>query len=1677
MEVNSDERRDTVNDDTEAGSDEGSDSELTVRAFADKEENEEHDSTDGSEEDGESNENVLMGLWQDILALEDVLRVMVPNAYENSLEEADDDVESAIEENTNEYMESSDNISEDLTVTNDDDSNADDIHFGTLENDTSPQRIGTVRLDNRSTSSPTSGDDDVEQETQEAEDIRNHAAETASDADRMEALRLQLECERLQLDLALQNDERARAEEQLRYLQAQKEELNMMKRVFDALLGGRGLEALDIGEGLEEEDEAVEMGEGGRVNENDEEDSTAENGRHEKREDVTPEDVRGRSDGVNPDVAGEGTNRGSGALANEVDGRCKTLDALSGPAKNAEMEGGSSSATILATDCTITEGLSPKEITEFQQVFEQLQQQERQLAGLRDHIRMLRDLAAEADSLVEGKDADGSSASLPSSPRTAIWIGANGDDTERKENEEQKSGHNYDNKTETRVENAENASASSTSGTANVSASEQKHDGHIVVVTDARATASSTKDDRIDAQTGLDEEAESWMVDMEHIFNSIESKQQEMRGTLLKDRGSVSSLGAKEKDSGKKEREENEKQGVQEGNHVNCNHDDKVEPQDKTEEDKRASDGVGDAVIDDLMYRLYAASVPSAETKLLSNAKSVVIGGSNGGLGPSSSGGGDVGDAAVTAKKGVHSGKFRWKSAAVEVEFDEKDGVFGTAATLGVDVVVDGNAHGEELVECEAPKSDGEVESEEGEDSEGKNVDATRLDSEMKEIINQLAILKLYEEELQKRQEQKGEEEGDKREGGLWESLSLVALARLKLLSQLREMQTLQGTSDPWDCIPLSLPFSNKAQMLYKDILLQDQRQKAEEGTNSVALPWQPQTADQRIVLEPETLMEHDEKKPEHKGTSNQKVCGEAKEAEKVDDRLSSGLIASAAEAEPASSLKSKPHAKLASESVALGPVLGRTQLKGKDKETVDNERDGSARLHQLEANQRQEVGSLFRSRKKHTEKLVPSKPTAETLRLDSIVAALATTTNVSSIGTKSGIGNRNRYFPITGNEESGAFDEALFAGKRSMSTHQGQTNHDQAKEDDLKGVDKHDDTESLGVMSWVEHATVDEVSVAEEDTVDKVSDHLDDGGDYSRHQFGGSDVEIGKALTTQKGGGKREKKEVTSTKPNGDGNEHDGAGARYRGRWTTTKDDSGKQRDVGNVGGVAVALSCNIHEEIPPHRLRNDSFRDQDSIGSQGGTVSPNGYVMMEGMGKGRRTGGSGPQPGLVDRDHVVGGTQESESERNINGDRRREHTAEGDIVNARSRMNGNELGRNPSPRFPVEERAGTMEPVTSQVSSISSRYYWRKCAEGDDNDDSYAEVRMDEEDEVDDVASMCMSSDSAALDEMLAKAWMRESIMDDLSQGARENDRKRKIGLGTRRDGKKNGVEFGGDKKPNSQSRSRAGRKTTRYGFNATAEENDDDVKTKRLFKSVKDQIYRGAANIISQHEDEPYFLLQLFRGVNKLNTRYLRQKFMIALDDILHEDENGDSEEEEIDEKTKRSGGEESGSDDDDKDMDDYDASIGDRIGSVGRPGSGMPDYWTGLIDEDGAGAGGGGRSAVDGMALDSGREEDEDKSVLKETEDMQEDAEEASTHSTRAPWIVVIVNISPGTAALASLLALDIRFSVATIGLAKEESMGFLDAILRCLNMVLIVVIVMVQREVPRVAVAAPSGTLG
>ncbi|KAI8996062.1 hypothetical protein BC832DRAFT_305019 [Gaertneriomyces semiglobifer] len=59
-----------------------------------------------------------------------------------------------------------------------------------------------------------------------------------------------------------------------------------------------------------------------------------------------------------------------------------------------------------------------------------------------------------------------------------------------------------------------------------------------------------------------------------------------------------------------------------------------------------------------------------------------------------------------------------------------------------------------------------------------------------------------------------------------------------------------------------------------------------------------------------------------------------------------------------------------------------------------------------------------------------------------------------------------------------------------------------------------------------------------------------------------------------------------------------------------------------------------------------------------------------------------------------------------------------------------------------------------------------------------------------------------------------------------------------------------------------------------------------SKQLFNQYSDKIYRHAAYVISQFEAEPYFLLQIFRGLERCSSGYAKQRLLLALDDIVEE-----------------------------------------------------------------------------------------------------------------------------------------------------------------------------------------------
>lgn len=53
--------------------------------------------------------------------------------------------------------------------------------------------------------------------------------------------------------------------------------------------------------------------------------------------------------------------------------------------------------------------------------------------------------------------------------------------------------------------------------------------------------------------------------------------------------------------------------------------------------------------------------------------------------------------------------------------------------------------------------------------------------------------------------------------------------------------------------------------------------------------------------------------------------------------------------------------------------------------------------------------------------------------------------------------------------------------------------------------------------------------------------------------------------------------------------------------------------------------------------------------------------------------------------------------------------------------------------------------------------------------------------------------------------------------------------------------------------------------------------------LFEALREGIYSEVATLISQNENRPHFLIELFRELQKLNTDYLRQRALYAIRDV--------------------------------------------------------------------------------------------------------------------------------------------------------------------------------------------------
>ncbi|RKO92196.1 hypothetical protein BDK51DRAFT_33514 [Blyttiomyces helicus] len=77
----------------------------------------------------------------------------------------------------------------------------------------------------------------------------------------------------------------------------------------------------------------------------------------------------------------------------------------------------------------------------------------------------------------------------------------------------------------------------------------------------------------------------------------------------------------------------------------------------------------------------------------------------------------------------------------------------------------------------------------------------------------------------------------------------------------------------------------------------------------------------------------------------------------------------------------------------------------------------------------------------------------------------------------------------------------------------------------------------------------------------------------------------------------------------------------------------------------------------------------------------------------------------------------------------------------------------------------------------------------------------------------------------------------------------------------------------------------KVNEYRIDETGEE-DQPLRPTSLMRKTMPKIESAVCSVISRHSQEPYFLLQALRGIFQLDSVYLRQKFLLMLDDLLDE-----------------------------------------------------------------------------------------------------------------------------------------------------------------------------------------------
>lgn len=64
--------------------------------------------------------------------------------------------------------------------------------------------------------------------------------------------------------------------------------------------------------------------------------------------------------------------------------------------------------------------------------------------------------------------------------------------------------------------------------------------------------------------------------------------------------------------------------------------------------------------------------------------------------------------------------------------------------------------------------------------------------------------------------------------------------------------------------------------------------------------------------------------------------------------------------------------------------------------------------------------------------------------------------------------------------------------------------------------------------------------------------------------------------------------------------------------------------------------------------------------------------------------------------------------------------------------------------------------------------------------------------------------------------------------------------------------------------------------------------------LFEAMRETIYSEVATLISQNENRPHYLIELFRELQMLDSDYLRQRALYAIQDVVSQNLTADESE---------------------------------------------------------------------------------------------------------------------------------------------------------------------------------------